>query len=152
MGSSGPAPVTPESPGEGAAPLQGLAVAGQSAFDQLACLLGLGDPRVDLPELEFRQWAPPAPLRAAHEKPSHLLDGETSVAQQPDHGQATEDGGLVATTTAHASRGTQQASLFVEPKRGRAEPGTAGDLTDGEEFVGWHLTSSVLEVPAWPRR
>ncbi len=120
---------------EGAAPLQGLAVAGQGTLDQLASLLRLGDPGVDLLELGFGEGAPPATRRAAPKEPAHLPDREPRVAQQPDDRQAAEDGWLIPAATAHPSGGTQQAGLLVEPKRGRTEPGARGDLADGKQLV-----------------
>src|SRR5439155_3083361 len=84
------------------------------------------------------------------EEAAHLLDGEPRVTKQPDHGQAVEGRGVVAATTAHSGRGVDQAGLLVETERGWAKPRPASDLTDREQLIGFHLTSSVLEVPASP--
>lgn len=113
-----------------AAPLQTLAVTGQSELEQPSGVLGLGNPGFYLAELLFggRTPAPPPPTPA--EEPAHLPDGEPGLPQQPDDGQATKDRRVVAATTVDPSGGAHQTGLLVEAKGGGTKSRPPGDFPD----------------------
>src|SRR5690349_1541594 len=67
--------------------LEALAPAGQSAFDEPAGLLGLGDPGFDRPELELGDRAPEA----------------TILTHVPDRGDGDADEGVIRASGAHTA-------------------------------------------------
>lgn len=122
----------------------------QRVLDRVSGRFGLCDLCVELVEFAPRAFSPG--LWAAGARGQEAFDlgqREPDLAKEQDHSDSGDGLGAVAALPGGPPPGPYEAELVVVAQRRGRDPGAGGDLGDGEQFLR-HLTSSVLEVVAWP--